>query len=48
MIKLLALVVFSLFSCCLGGGTPRNELTCNICVDIITDIGGYHYVLMEY
>merc|ERR1712038_1934969 len=36
--KLCILIAFSLFSCILGGETPRNELTCNICVDIITDI----------
>ena len=41
MFKLFLLVAFSLFSCNLGGKTPRNELTCNICVDIITDIGKY-------
>jgi len=38
--KLFILTVFSIFSLSLGGlqRTPRNELTCDICVDIVTDI----------
>merc|ERR1739842_24036 len=37
--KLFILTVFSIFSLSLGGlQRPRNELTCDICVDIVTDI----------
>ena len=44
--KLFILVAFSLLSCVFGGETPRNELTCNICVDIITDIGEHDGLLI--